>query len=125
MNEGKPTKAKWWSRPRPSGDGSEGDFELARPHGTGAAERDGDDVPPERPGTPRTTGERDHDGDYELAGPAARPAGPPTAADTAPSAPATVPEPRATTDAPAAPHADAAATSTGTACAAAPDALGT
>ncbi|MFH8495371.1 trypsin-like peptidase domain-containing protein [Streptomyces coeruleorubidus] len=46
MNEGKPTKAKWWSRPRPQGlsgepesavpapgdlAGTDGDFELARP----------------------------------------------------------------------------------------------
>lgn len=46
MNEGKPTKAKWWSRPRPQGlsgepestgqapadsTGTDGDFELARP----------------------------------------------------------------------------------------------
>ncbi|MGW3666556.1 trypsin-like peptidase domain-containing protein [Streptomyces sp. NPDC005141] len=47
MNEGKPTKAKWWSRPRPQGTGADsgpgggvpvlgegdGDFELDRPAG--------------------------------------------------------------------------------------------
>ncbi|MFJ8592646.1 trypsin-like peptidase domain-containing protein [Streptomyces sp. NPDC093598] len=54
MNEGKPTKAKWWSRPRPQDlpgepestdgavgedlTGSDGDFELARP----ASRHDGD-----------------------------------------------------------------------------------
>ncbi|MET7537366.1 trypsin-like peptidase domain-containing protein [Streptomyces sp. NPDC005507] len=33
MDEGKPTKAKWWSRPRPTGDAprDDGDFELAEP----------------------------------------------------------------------------------------------
>ncbi|WP_225632268.1 trypsin-like peptidase domain-containing protein [Streptomyces solaniscabiei] len=105
MNEGKPTKAKWWSRPRPSGDGSDGDFELARPraaHGTGDAGPDGGDFPLKRPEAPRATGERDHDGDYELDGPAARPVEPTTDTGAAPGAPVTVPEPRATTDAPVA-----------------------
>ncbi|MEU1053758.1 trypsin-like peptidase domain-containing protein [Streptomyces sp. NPDC005876] len=31
MNEEKPPKAKWWSRPRPDGTDPEGDFALARP----------------------------------------------------------------------------------------------
>ncbi|MER7190207.1 trypsin-like peptidase domain-containing protein [Streptomyces flaveolus] len=101
MNEGKPTKAKWWSRPRPSGDGSDGDFEPARPRaGTADAEPDGGDFPLKRPGAPRAAGERDHGGDYELDGPAARPVGPTTDTGAAPGAPATVPEPRITMDAP-------------------------
>ncbi|MFF8014556.1 trypsin-like peptidase domain-containing protein [Streptomyces sp. NPDC007929] len=54
MNEGKPTKAKWWSRPRPQ-DG-DGDFELARP-----------------------AARAEEDGDYELR----RPETPPAAASTA------------------------------------------
>ncbi|GAP48431.1 uncharacterized protein SAZU_3257, partial [Streptomyces azureus] len=49
MNEGKPTKAKWWSRPRPQGLSGE-------PESTGPA-----------PG-----GLADTDGDFELARPAAR-----------------------------------------------------
>ncbi|MFJ7177321.1 S1C family serine protease [Streptomyces massasporeus] len=55
MNEGKPTKAKWWSRPRPqdlSGD----------PDGTGGAQE-----PATAPADPT-----DRDGDFELARPAAR-----------------------------------------------------
>ncbi|MEU9588669.1 trypsin-like peptidase domain-containing protein [Streptomyces sp. NPDC048193] len=97
MNEGKPTKAKWWSRPRPSGDGSDGDFELARPraaHGTGDAEPDEGDFPLARPDAPRAAAERDHDGDYELDGPAARPGEPTPDPATAP-----IPEPRPTPDA--------------------------
>ncbi|MFA3874986.1 trypsin-like peptidase domain-containing protein [Streptomyces sp. MMCC 100] len=75
MNEGKPTKAKWWSRPRSSEDAPDGDFELERPRpahpagtgtGTGAIpddrEADGGDFELERPVTPRATDE----GDYEL-----------------------------------------------------------
>ncbi|AIV34369.1 trypsin-like peptidase domain-containing protein [Streptomyces sp. CCM_MD2014] len=73
MNEGKPTKAKWWSRPRASEDAPDGDFELERPRpaapeGTaaGAVPDDGDaeagDFEPERPMPPRATDE----GDYEL-----------------------------------------------------------
>ncbi|MFF9099750.1 trypsin-like peptidase domain-containing protein [Streptomyces rubrogriseus] len=56
MNEGKPTKAKWWSRPRTSEDAPDGDFELERPR------------PAPTPGTddPATDG-----GDFELARPAA------------------------------------------------------
>ncbi|MFJ8804724.1 trypsin-like peptidase domain-containing protein [Streptomyces sp. NPDC102490] len=66
MNEGKPTKAKWWSRPRSSEDAPDGDFELERPRpnptaGTGTA-TDGGDFELERPAPPRPTDE----GDYEL-----------------------------------------------------------
>ncbi|MEU0249367.1 trypsin-like peptidase domain-containing protein [Streptomyces sp. NPDC006235] len=49
MNEGKPTKAKWWSRPRPQGLSGE-------PESTGQAPADSADT----------------DGDFELARPAAR-----------------------------------------------------
>ena len=49
MNEGKPTKAKWWSRPRPQGLSGE-------PESTGPAPADSADT----------------DGDFELARPAAR-----------------------------------------------------
>ncbi|GGQ51623.1 S1C family serine protease [Streptomyces flaveolus] len=128
MNEGKPTKAKWWSRPRPSGDGSDGDFELARPraaHGTGDAEPDGGDFPLKRPEAPRATGERDHDGDYELDGPAARPVEPTPDTDAAPDAPVMVPEPRTTTDAPVTDAAAGALDAAGTnASTGAPDARG-
>ncbi|MEV8123191.1 trypsin-like peptidase domain-containing protein [Streptomyces sp. NPDC085944] len=73
MNEGKPTKAKWWSRPRASEDAPDGDFELERPRpagpeGTAAGaapdERDAEagDFELERPGPPRATDA----GDYEL-----------------------------------------------------------
>ncbi|MEV5100304.1 trypsin-like peptidase domain-containing protein [Streptomyces massasporeus] len=109
MNEGKPTKAKWWSRPRPqdlSGDpdgtdgaqgpssapadlpGSEGDFELARP-------------------AART----DEDGDYELRRPEAAPAAASTASSEAPAkAAASVPAAREPEqDAPVASAAPAAA----------------
>ncbi|MET9824941.1 MULTISPECIES: trypsin-like peptidase domain-containing protein [unclassified Streptomyces] len=73
MNEGKPTKAKWWSRPRSSEDASDapdalgGDFELERPRpapGTdpGDREADGGDFELDRPVPPRA-GDA---GDYEL-----------------------------------------------------------
>ncbi|MGW4547081.1 trypsin-like peptidase domain-containing protein [Streptomyces violaceorubidus] len=75
MNEGKPTKAKWWSRPRSSEDAPagapDGDFELERPRpvpatGPGPAtdgpESDGGDFELERPAAPRAT----DGGDYEL-----------------------------------------------------------
>ncbi|MFC9466377.1 trypsin-like peptidase domain-containing protein [Streptomyces coelicoflavus] len=75
MNEGKSTKAKWWSRPRSSEDTPDGDFELERPRpdgpaetgtDTGAAsdarEAEGGDFELERPVVPRATDE----GDYEL-----------------------------------------------------------
>ncbi|MBQ0888988.1 trypsin-like peptidase domain-containing protein [Streptomyces sp. RM72] len=66
MNEGKPTKAKWWSRPRSSDDALDGDFELERPRpiptaGTDTA-TDGGDFELARPATPHASDE----GDYEL-----------------------------------------------------------
>ncbi|MFJ5729419.1 trypsin-like peptidase domain-containing protein [Streptomyces paradoxus] len=64
MNDGKPTKAKWWSRPRPQ--------DLAEePEGTdGAVAGDqGAHGPVTAPAEPTGT-----DGDFELARPAARPA---------------------------------------------------
>ncbi|MEU2282858.1 trypsin-like peptidase domain-containing protein [Streptomyces sp. NPDC013178] len=70
MNEGKPTKAKWWSRPRPQSPGgqesgrenTEGDFELARP--VGAAVEENAAAGP----VVAAEGGRD-DGDYELSRP--------------------------------------------------------
>ncbi|AXL90800.1 protease [Streptomyces sp. CB09001] len=73
MNEGKPPKAKWWSRSRSSEEASDGDFELARPRpapttGTGTATEDratdGGDFELARPvaATSRAT----EAGDYEL-----------------------------------------------------------
>ncbi|GAA5208454.1 trypsin-like peptidase domain-containing protein [Streptomyces thinghirensis] len=73
MNEGKPTKAKWWSRPRSSEDATDGDFELERPrpaHTTGnggdvadgSGGTDGGDFELERPAPIRVADE----GDYEL-----------------------------------------------------------
>ncbi|MFF6951410.1 trypsin-like peptidase domain-containing protein [Streptomyces iakyrus] len=64
MNEGKPTKAKWWSRPRPQ--------DLAEePEGTdgAVAENPGAHGPVTAAAEPAGT-----DGDFELARPAARPA---------------------------------------------------
>ncbi|MFF3851328.1 S1C family serine protease [Streptomyces sp. NPDC002328] len=66
MDEGKPTKAKWWNRPRPQGhpddsapgggrEDTDGDFELARP------------APPAPPAD--ADADADGDGDYELSGP--------------------------------------------------------
>ncbi|GHI95135.1 S1C family serine protease [Streptomyces olivaceus] len=81
MNEAKPTRTKWWSRPRPSGETIDGDFELERPGpGTGASdEAQGGDFELERPLPPGTAvgvpgGNGDGagdaagagDGDYEL-----------------------------------------------------------
>lgn len=57
MNEGKPTKPKWWSRPRASEDAPDGDFELERPRPA----TDGDDFELERPAPPRPTDEGDYD----------------------------------------------------------------
>ncbi|MGV9283022.1 S1C family serine protease [Streptomyces sp. NPDC003730] len=71
MNEAKPTKAKWWSRPRSSEGTPDGDFELERPRpasaagtgtATGAHGTDGGDVEPARPPASRATDQ----GDYEL-----------------------------------------------------------
>ncbi|MBF8172068.1 trypsin-like peptidase domain-containing protein [Streptomyces olivaceus] len=75
MNEAKPTRTKWWSRPRPSGETADGDFELERPGpGTGASdEAQGGDFELERPlppgtaaGVPGGNAARAGDGDYEL-----------------------------------------------------------
>ncbi|MEV5019822.1 trypsin-like peptidase domain-containing protein [Streptomyces sp. NPDC053782] len=66
MNEAKPTKAKWWTRPRSSEDATDGDFELERPRGTGPEGTDGGDFELERPLPPRAA----DDGDYELDRPA-------------------------------------------------------
>ncbi|NEE14244.1 PDZ domain-containing protein [Streptomyces sp. SID7499] len=92
MNEGKPTKAKWWSRPRPqdlSGD----------PDGTGGAQE-----PATAPADPtdgdgdfelaRPAARIDEDGDYELRRPEAVPATDSTASGEAP-AEATAPVPAA------------------------------
>lgn len=89
MNEGKPTKAKWWSRPRASEDAPDGDFELERPrptHTTGTADAGGGgDFELERP-APRAT-----DGDYDLPlperdDPTGAPPHPRTARDADPTA---------------------------------------
>ncbi|MFF8970497.1 trypsin-like peptidase domain-containing protein [Streptomyces sp. NPDC014995] len=74
MNEGKPPKGKWWSRPRPQSpagqesgrdsgrEDTEGDFELARPVGAAAVE--------ESAGGPVGTSDGGpQDGDYELSRP--------------------------------------------------------
>ncbi|MGX1028264.1 trypsin-like peptidase domain-containing protein [Streptomyces sp. SAI-097] len=66
MNEGKPTKAKWWSRPRSSDDTPDGDFELERPRPTPTAgtdtATDGGDFELARPAAPHAA----DGGDYEL-----------------------------------------------------------
>ncbi|MFD9027398.1 S1C family serine protease [Streptomyces parvulus] len=69
MNEAKPTKAKWWTRPRSSEDATDGDFELERPRGTGAGSTGDGDFELERPAPPRATDASD-EGDYELDRPA-------------------------------------------------------
>ncbi|MDI9831385.1 trypsin-like peptidase domain-containing protein [Streptomyces sp. KAU_LT] len=73
MNEGKPTRAKWWNRPRPQ-EGSpatdgDGDFELARP-------AEPAETRPPAPGPdddytlpPATAPRAPSDGDFELAVP--------------------------------------------------------
>ncbi|MFH9587445.1 trypsin-like peptidase domain-containing protein [Streptomyces luteogriseus] len=113
MNEGKPTKAKWWSRPRPqdpSGD----------PDGTGGT--DGAQGPATAPANP-TDGDGDfelarpaapHDGDYELRRPEAAPATASTVSGESPAeAAAPVPAARGAEQnvpvAPAAPSASPAA----------------
>ncbi|MGW5041507.1 S1C family serine protease [Streptomyces parvulus] len=78
MNEAKPTKAKWWTRPRSSEDATDGDFELERPRGADAGSTDDGDFELERPAPPRGT-EASDDGDYELDRPAADGAGLPPA----------------------------------------------
>ncbi|MEU4141864.1 S1C family serine protease [Streptomyces parvulus] len=69
MNEAKPTKAKWWTRPRSSEDATDGDFERERPRGTGTGSTGDGDFELERPAPPRATDASD-DGDYELDRPA-------------------------------------------------------
>ncbi|GAA4783850.1 S1C family serine protease [Streptomyces ziwulingensis] len=71
MDEGKPAKAKWWSRPRPQHTAG---FQEAPP----TEDRDGDFTLPRprpRPAPDGSTGT--DDGDFTLASPAARP-GPPS-----------------------------------------------
>ncbi len=75
MNEGKPTKGKWWSRPRSSDGAADGDFELQRPRTapttvTGDEESAGGDFELERPAAPAGT----DTGDYELDRPTPGPA---------------------------------------------------
>lgn len=75
MNDGKPTKAKWWNRPRSSSEAADGDFELERPRaahttGTGDGTADGGDFELERPAATRVGDEGD-EGDYELDRPTA------------------------------------------------------
>ncbi|MFF7308814.1 trypsin-like peptidase domain-containing protein [Streptomyces sp. NPDC008137] len=60
MNEGKPTKAKWWSRPRPQ----DAPGEQGEPEGQGAAPADSVAAV--------TDTDTDTDGDFELARPAVR-----------------------------------------------------
>ncbi|MEU0224160.1 trypsin-like peptidase domain-containing protein [Streptomyces sp. NPDC006284] len=93
MNEGKPTKAKWWSRPR-SADVPDGDFELERPRAadttvTGDDEAGGGDFELERP-VPRPASGA---GDYELERPA--PGSIEDAVTDPATDPATGPDPRA------------------------------
>ncbi|MFE1466451.1 trypsin-like peptidase domain-containing protein [Streptomyces nigra] len=84
MNEGKPTRAKWWNRPRPqeappgtapAGESADGDFELAgpaRPTDTPAPDDDFP-LPPARATS---------DGDFELAEPQRPPVPQPRAPET-------------------------------------------
>ncbi|MFD9464604.1 trypsin-like peptidase domain-containing protein [Streptomyces sp. NPDC060027] len=65
MNEGKPTKAKWWGRPRPQGAGAD-----SGPGGAAPVPGEGDR-------------DRDGDGDFELARPAGVPGPAEGAASTA------------------------------------------
>ncbi|MCW5253244.1 trypsin-like peptidase domain-containing protein [Streptomyces sp. SHP 1-2] len=86
MNEGKPTRAKWWSRPPAAdgdgpgsaraADGGDGDFELERPRpargpGDSPPGPDGGGVPP-GPAAPRAGG-APADGDFVLHRPDPRP----------------------------------------------------
>ncbi|GAA4298469.1 trypsin-like peptidase domain-containing protein [Streptomyces venetus] len=66
MNEGKPTKAKWWSRPRPQGPSGE-------PEETAGAAEAGQGVDEARVPAGQIAGpSATDDGDFELARPAAR-----------------------------------------------------
>ncbi|MCX3285186.1 trypsin-like peptidase domain-containing protein [Streptomyces sp. NEAU-H22] len=92
MNEGKPTKAKWWSRPRPqdpSGD-PDGTDGAPGPATAPANLTDGDgDFELARPAAPH-----DADGDYELRRPEAAPAAASTAGASPAEAAAPVPAAR-------------------------------
>ncbi|MEU9172471.1 trypsin-like peptidase domain-containing protein [Streptomyces sp. NPDC048420] len=76
MNEGKPTKAKWWSRPRPQGGpgAGEGAVPAAGPMGS-----DGDFAPPAPVGRENSEGDfeltppQSTDGDFELRPPQTSP----------------------------------------------------
>ncbi|MGW6545837.1 S1C family serine protease [Streptomyces massasporeus] len=109
MNEGKPTKAKWWSRPRPQdlsgdADGTGGAQEPATAPAD-PADRDGDFE------LARPAARTDDDGDYELRRPEAMPADASTASGEAPAeataptasreAPAEAAAPTASREAPA------------------------
>ncbi|KFG73858.1 trypsin-like peptidase domain-containing protein [Streptomyces mutabilis] len=88
MNEGKPTKAKWWSRPRSSDDATDGDFELQRPRAarstaTGEEAADGGDFELDSP-APVAAGTGDYELDRPTADGAAADAGSP--ADASPRA---------------------------------------
>ncbi|GGN82741.1 protease [Streptomyces albiflavescens] len=79
MNDGKPTKAKWWSRPRPQvppGDAGVGSSEVADgPGGAADARTPGGAVGTRSDvGTPGSTTGQDTGGDFELDRPAAVPA---------------------------------------------------
>ncbi|MCI3242975.1 trypsin-like peptidase domain-containing protein [Streptomyces spinosisporus] len=62
MNEGKPTKPKWWNRPRRPGSLGDGDYELERP--VSAGERDSGE-----PGSGESAPDGDSGGDFELRSP--------------------------------------------------------
>ncbi|MFJ5058358.1 trypsin-like peptidase domain-containing protein [Streptomyces nigra] len=92
MNEGKPTRAKWWNRPRPqeappgvapAGESADGDFELAGPARPAATPAPDDDFP--LPPARATS-----DGDFELAEPQ-RPPVPQPRAPEAEAAPGSTP----------------------------------
>ncbi|MFK4868664.1 trypsin-like peptidase domain-containing protein [Streptomyces sp. CSMPJR101] len=92
MNEGKPTRAKWWNRPRPqeappgvtpAGESADGDFELAGPARSAATPAPDDDFP--LPPARATS-----DGDFELAEPQ-RPPVPQPRAPEAEAAPGSTP----------------------------------
>ncbi|MEW2422562.1 trypsin-like peptidase domain-containing protein [Streptomyces nigra] len=92
MNEGKPTRAKWWNRPRPQeappgvtpvGESADGDFELAGPARPAATPAPDDDFP--LPPARATS-----DGDFELAEPQ-RPPVPQPRAPEAEAAPGSTP----------------------------------
>ncbi|KUM70652.1 S1C family serine protease [Streptomyces curacoi] len=77
MNEGKPAKAKWWSRPRPQGASAQAETAAPTPDGMSGTTPDLPDAT--EPTTPAGAGERGlgggADGDFELARPEAGVAG--------------------------------------------------